>query len=106
MSTNSDLKSLLSMSNTSLPLTINHQPLTVNQRFTIFGTDTLVMKVSKRLIFFLLGSILGISFSFYAYQIVYTPNILVEKDDRLFIVKQDASFKDVQRELHDGEYLQ
>jgi len=64
------------------------------------------MKVSKKLIFFLLGSRLIISFSFYAYQIVYTPNILVEKDNRLFIVEQGASFKDVQRELHEGGYIQ
>ncbi|MEO7989311.1 MAG: endolytic transglycosylase MltG [Chryseolinea sp.] len=64
------------------------------------------MKISKRLIFFLLGSILGISFSYYAYQIVYTPNILVEKENRLFIVKQGATFKDVQKELHEGDYIQ
>src|SRR6478609_277117 len=64
------------------------------------------MKVSKKLIFFLLGSRLIISFSFYAYQIVYTPNILVEKDNRLFLVEQGASFKDVQRELHEGGYIQ
>jgi UPF0755 protein len=64
------------------------------------------MKVSKRLIIFLLGSVLGISFTFYAYQIVYTPNILVDKDDRLFIVKQGATFKDVQGELHEGDYVQ
>jgi UPF0755 protein len=64
------------------------------------------MKISKRLVFFLLGSILGISFSYYAYQIVYTPNILVDKEDRLFIVKQGATFKDVQKELHEGDYIQ
>lgn len=64
------------------------------------------MKISKRLILFLLGSVLGISFTFYAYQIVYTPNILVDKENRLFIVKQGATFKDVQKELHEGEYIQ
>src|SRR6187551_1117882 len=64
------------------------------------------MKISKKLILFLLASVLGISFSFYAYQIVYTPNILVEKDNRLFIVKQGAAFKDVQKELHEGGYIQ
>lgn len=64
------------------------------------------MKISKRLILFLLASVLGISFTFYAYQIIYTPNILVEKDDKLFIVKEGASFKDVQKELHEGQYIQ
>jgi len=63
------------------------------------------MKPSKRLIFFLLIAILGISFSFYAYQIVYTPNILVQGENRLFIVKEGATFKDVQKELHEGRYV-
>ena len=64
------------------------------------------MKPSKRLIIFLLFSILGISFTFYAYQVVYTPNILVDKEDRLFLVKEGASFKDIQKELHEGSYVQ
>jgi UPF0755 protein len=55
------------------------------------------MKPSKRLILFLLISVLGISFSFYAFQVVYTPNILVEKDNRLLLV---------QKELHEGNYVQ
>jgi UPF0755 protein len=64
------------------------------------------MKPNKRLVFFLLFAVLGISFSFYAYQIVYTPNILVEKENRLFIVPEGASFKDVQKILHEGQYVQ
>jgi UPF0755 protein len=64
------------------------------------------MKPNKRLIFFLLFSILGISFSFYAFQIIYTPNILVEKEDRLFLVEQEDSFKDIQKKLHEGNYVQ
>lgn len=64
------------------------------------------MKSTKGLIIFLLISILGISFSFYAYQIVYTPNILVDKDDRLILVKEGSTFKDIQKELHDGDFVQ
>lgn len=64
------------------------------------------MKPSKRLILFLLISVLGISFSFYAFQVIYTPNILVEKDNRLLIVKEGATFKDIQKELHEGSYVQ
>ena len=64
------------------------------------------MKFNKRLIFFLVISVLGISFSFYAYQMVYTPNILVDQDDRLLIVKEGDTFKDVQEELHDGNFVQ
>ena len=64
------------------------------------------MKPSKGLIFFLLFAILLISFSFYGFQIVYTPNILVEKTDRVLIIPQHATFKTVQDELHKGDYVQ
>jgi UPF0755 protein len=64
------------------------------------------MKPSKGLIFFLLFSILLISFSFYAYQIVYTPNVLVEKSNRILVIPANASFKTVQDELHKGDYVQ
>jgi UPF0755 protein len=52
-----------------------------------------------------LFSILGISFSFYAYQIVYTPNILVDKEDRMFIIKDDFTFQGVQHDLLEGGYV-
>lgn len=64
------------------------------------------MKHPKRLIIFLLFSMLLISFGFYGYQIVYTPNILVGKEDRLFIIPNDADFKKVQQQLHEGDYVQ
>ncbi len=64
------------------------------------------MKPEKKLIFFLLFSMLLISFGFYTYQIVYTPNFLVGKEDRLLIIPNDATFKTVQRQLHEGDYVQ
>ncbi|MBL0741625.1 endolytic transglycosylase MltG [Chryseolinea lacunae] len=64
------------------------------------------MKPNKRLILFLLLSVLGISFTFYGFQIIYTPNILVGKDDRLFLVAEGATFKDVQSEMHEGDFVQ
>ncbi|HEX5168255.1 MAG TPA: endolytic transglycosylase MltG [Cyclobacteriaceae bacterium] len=64
------------------------------------------MKPSKGLILFLVFSILGISFIFYAYQIVYTPNVLVQKEDRVIIIPKDATFKSVQKQLHDGRYVE
>lgn len=64
------------------------------------------MKPSKSLIFFLLFSILLISFSFYAFQICYSPNFLVGKEDRLLLIPPDASFKTVQQKLHDGDLVQ
>lgn len=64
------------------------------------------MKFNKRLVFFLVVSVLGISFTFYAYQVVYTPNILVDQEDRLLMVAQGDSFKDIQDKLHEGRYAQ
>lgn len=51
-------------------------------------------------------SMLLISFGYYAYQIVYTPNILVGKQPRPLVIPRDADFKDVQRLLHEGDYTQ
>jgi UPF0755 protein len=53
----------------------------------------------RKLAVFLIGSTLLIVFTFYAYQILYTPNILVEKEDREFLVKQGDSFRAVQLSL-------
>ncbi len=64
------------------------------------------MKPNKRLILFLLFSILGISFTFYGFQMVYTPNFLVGKENRLLLVNENAKFKDVQAQLHNGNYVQ
>ncbi|WP_174842762.1 endolytic transglycosylase MltG [Chryseotalea sanaruensis] len=64
------------------------------------------MKPEKKLIFFLLFSMLLISFGFYAYQIIYTPNFLVGKEDRMIVIPNDADFKTVQKILHEGDYVQ
>lgn len=52
-----------------------------------------------KLIVFLVGSVLLISFSFYLYQIVYTPNVLVDRDDRLFVIKRGTSYRGVLESL-------
>lgn len=64
------------------------------------------MRPSKRLIIFLVFAILGISFVFYAWQILYTPNVLVEKEDRAIFIKDGDTFKTVQKQLHDGNIVQ
>src|SRR5690606_35845618 len=64
------------------------------------------MRPSKKLIFFLLFSVLLISFGYYAYQIVYTPNVLVGKSPKALVIPRDATFKDVQDLLHKGDYVQ
>jgi len=53
-----------------------------------------------------LFSILLISFAFYAYQISYTPNVLVGKQARPLVIPRGAGFKDVQEILHRGDYTQ
>ncbi|HEY9488814.1 MAG TPA: endolytic transglycosylase MltG [Chryseosolibacter sp.] len=64
------------------------------------------MLPSKKLIVFLLFSILLISFGFYAWQISFTPNILVAKQPRPLIIPRGATFQDVQAILHKGDYTQ
>ncbi len=58
-----------------------------------------------KLVLFLVGSVLLISFTFYAYQIVYVPNILVEGDDRVFIVKPGSSYQTVLTDLGNGRFV-
>jgi UPF0755 protein len=48
-----------------------------------------------KMILFLVGSTLLITFTFYFYQIVFTPNVLVEGTDRLFVIKSGMSYKSV-----------
>ena len=67
------------------------------------------MKYGKspvRLFVFILVSVLLITFVFYVYQICYTPNILVAKEDKSIFIPVDADFKTIQKILHEGEYVQ
>lgn len=64
------------------------------------------MQSPKKLIIFLVFSVLLISFAFYGYQISYTPNILVGKEARALVIPRQATFKDVQRILHEGDFTQ
>lgn len=36
---------------------------------------------------------------------VYTPNILLDAESRLFIIEEGDSFKEVQKKLHEGRYV-
>jgi UPF0755 protein len=64
------------------------------------------MKPSKGLVFFLLFSILLISFGYYGYQICYVPNILVGKDDRAIVIPRGSDFKFIQKKLHEDNLVQ
>jgi len=59
----------------------------------------------KKLVIFLVASTLLITFVFYGYQIVFTPNILVDGEDRLFIIKSGATFRTVQEDLGRGRFV-
>ena len=64
------------------------------------------MDVKKiKLVGFLVGSILLITFTFYTYQIVYIANVLVDRDDKLFVVKSGATYQSVLRDLGNGNYV-
>ena len=62
-------------------------------------------KDNKLLVAFLFTTVLLISFAFYGFQIVYSPNILVEKGSREIIIPRDADFKEVQRLLYEEGYV-
>ncbi len=53
----------------------------------------------------LLLTILLSSFAFYGWQVIYSPNILLDKEDRYFIIQRGDTFKDVQNKLYDGNYV-
>lgn len=53
------------------------------------------MRIKVRLIIYLVASTLTITFVFYLYQILYTPNILVDSTDRLFVIKSGTTYRQV-----------
>ncbi len=52
-------------------------------------------------VFLLLFSILLTSFGFWTYQMLYSPNILVDKEDRAIIIRRGETFKQVQDFFYD-----
>ncbi len=65
-----------------------------------------MVEVSKmKLAVYLVSSVLLITFVFYGYQIVYTPNILVDRDDQLFIVRNGYTYRQVQDDLAKGRFV-
>ncbi|MBY0433954.1 MAG: endolytic transglycosylase MltG [Cyclobacteriaceae bacterium] len=64
------------------------------------------MKFPKiKLVAFLVGSMLLITFTFYFYQIIYTPNVLVDRDDKLFVIKSGASYRKVLTDLGEQGFV-
>jgi UPF0755 protein len=64
-------------------------------------------EVSKtKLVIYIAGSTLLISFTFYFYQVFFTANILIDKEDKLYVVRSATTYKDLQKGLLDGGYVQ
>ena len=64
------------------------------------------MKKQKLLVIVLIVfSVTLISFAFYAYQAVETPNVLVEQPDKVLLIPSGADFKQVQNILYDEGYV-
>lgn len=63
-------------------------------------------EVNKRkLALYLVGSTLLITFVFYGYQICYTPNVLLENVDRPFVIRSGATFRQVQEDLGNNNFV-
>jgi len=50
-------------------------------------------------------SVLLSTISFYVYQVLKTPNVLVQQDDRIFLIYPEATFDQVQDSLLEGDYV-
>jgi len=56
-------------------------------------------------VFLLLFSILLTSFGFWTYQMLYSPNILVGKEERVLIIPRGETFKSLQERLYDARIV-
>lgn len=45
------------------------------------------------------------SFAFYFYQILYTPNILVDQDDRMFAIAEGTTFDELRKQLYNERII-
>ena len=54
---------------------------------------------------FLVGSTLLITFTFYGYQILFTPNVLVGVADRLLVIAPGSTYRKVQEDLGRGRFV-
>lgn len=52
-------------------------------------------------VFMIVFTVMASSFAFYFYQMLFTPNILVEREDELFAIAPGATFEEVQDDLYD-----
>tara|TARA_Y100000310_G_C20666505_1_gene807785 strand:+ start:1030 stop:2106 length:1077 start_codon:yes stop_codon:yes gene_type:complete len=53
----------------------------------------------------IIGTIMLSSFAFYIYQILFTPNILVDQEDRYFAIPEGTTFNEVRNQLYDQRII-
>ncbi|MEM1406746.1 MAG: endolytic transglycosylase MltG [Bacteroidota bacterium] len=58
------------------------------------------------LVVLLVFTMLLSSFAFYGYQIVYSANILVDKEDAVLLIEPGETFKSLQDKLYNNDYIQ
>lgn len=65
------------------------------------------MKITKFLmVAVVIVAVVAISTAFYGYQVVNTPNILVDKESELLFIPADATFDSVRDTLYEKDYVQ
>jgi len=52
-----------------------------------------------------IATVLLSSFTFYFYQVIYSPNFLVEKESRYLFIPSGSSFEDVQKIIYDKRFV-
>jgi UPF0755 protein len=57
-------------------------------------------------VFIVVFTVLLTTFSFYGYQILKSPNILVDKTSQVFIIPKDATFSSVRDSLYTNDFVQ
>ena len=58
------------------------------------------------IIIIIVVTVLVSSFAFYGYQVLYSPNVLVDKKDEFLYIPTGADFNIVQDSLFEGDYVQ
>ncbi|MEM9675715.1 MAG: endolytic transglycosylase MltG [Bacteroidota bacterium] len=53
----------------------------------------------------IVGTMLLVTFSFYGYQAIYTPNVLVDDSDRVLLIPSGTTFDQVQDQLYDQHFV-
>ncbi len=57
------------------------------------------------IVFIIVFGVLGSSFSLYFYQVYFTPNILIDQEEKALYIPEGANFKMVQDSLLHGNYV-